>query len=83
MDKTSDSEVKSSEQDDLFVTEADKRYRKLFRIQLFGWGIIALMLAVILLNLFGKLNHEVNKYIMISCVLAYAVYIVVRQKIKK
>ena len=48
--------------------------------QWYGWGVIGLMILIIILNLFGLIDPEFNKYTMIAIVLAYGVYVVFRRR---
>ncbi len=50
------------------------------RWQWYGWGVIGSMILIIVLNLFGLVSLEFNKYSMIAVILAYGVYVVFRKR---
>lgn len=60
--------------------EAEARRKRAWRWQIFGWSVIGLMIAAIVLNLLNVLTPEINKYLLGVIVGAYAVYIFLRRR---
>ncbi len=60
--------------------EAEARRKRAWRWQIFGWSVIGLMIAAIVLNLLNVLTPEINKYLLGVIIGAYAVYIFLRRR---
>jgi uncharacterized membrane protein YfcA len=74
-------EIPSKEEEpDTVDSDFDKRRQRAWRWQIFGWAVIGLMIASVILNLMNVLTPEINKYLLGVLVAAYGVYIFFRRR---
>ncbi|MCB0833395.1 MAG: hypothetical protein KDC45_08030 [Bacteroidetes bacterium] len=69
---------KLSDEPEVVSVIKDRASRRRWR--LFGWTVIGLMIGLIILNMAGLRNPDVNKVAMITFVAAYLVYVIFRRR---
>lgn len=62
------------------TSENDTRIRRARRWRIYGWCVIGLMAATIVLNLLDLIDPEVNRFVLPLIIMAYVVYVIFRKR---
>lgn len=80
MSEEQNSKEKAEEIQDAEEAKLEAKRKRAFYWQMYAWAVIGLMILIIILNMFGLVDPEFNKYAMIAVVFAYGAYVVFRKR---